>query len=136
MNKPIRNSELSRRQVMIGAAGLSFAFAIGRADAAVPGTERTGQALSPWVSIAPDGTITILSAGAEMGQGSMTSLALIVAELGVALADLGAGALDERVQQVVGLDAEPLPSRHLHERPLGLPGIRRRREPELARRGM
>ncbi len=38
------------------------------------------QALSPWVSIAPDGTITIMSAATEMGQGSMTSLPLIIAE--------------------------------------------------------
>jgi isoquinoline 1-oxidoreductase beta subunit len=80
MNKPIGNSELSRRQVMIGAAGLSFAFAIGRADAAVLASERTGKALSPWVSIASDGTITIMSAATEMGQGSMTSLPLIIAE--------------------------------------------------------
>ncbi len=80
MNKPIKNSELSRRQVMIGAAGLSFAFAIGRADAAVLAGERSGKALSPWVSIAPDGTITIMSAATEMGQGSMTSLPLIMAE--------------------------------------------------------
>ena len=83
MNKPIRQFDLplSRRQVMIGAAGLSFAIALGgRADAAVLAAERTGQALSPWVSIATDGTITIMSAATEMGQGSMTSLPLIIAE--------------------------------------------------------
>ena len=72
---------VSRRQVMIGAAGLSFAVALGgRADAAVLGADRTGQELSPWVSIAPDGTITIMSAATEMGQGSMTSLPLLIAE--------------------------------------------------------
>jgi isoquinoline 1-oxidoreductase beta subunit len=75
------NPALSRRQVMIGAAGLSFAIAFrGGADAAVPADERTGAELSPWVSIAPDGTITIMSAATEMGQGSMTSLPLIIAE--------------------------------------------------------
>jgi isoquinoline 1-oxidoreductase beta subunit len=72
---------VSRRQVMIGAAGLSFAFALGtRAEAAVIAPERAGQALSPWVSIAPDGVVTIMSAATEMGQGSMTSLPLIIAE--------------------------------------------------------
>ena len=72
---------LSRRQVMIGAAGLSFAVALGAAPMrAVIAAEKTGQALSPWVSIAPDGTITIMSAATEMGQGSMTSLPLIIAE--------------------------------------------------------
>src|SRR4051812_7862016 len=80
MNKPIKTFEPSRRQVMIGAAGLSFAFALGGADAALLETESTGRTLSPWVSIAPDGTITIMSAATEMGQGSMTSLPLIVAE--------------------------------------------------------
>src|SRR5207244_2628976 len=69
------------RSVMMGAAGLSFAVALGtRAGAATLAAERTGKALSPWVSIAPDGTITIMSAATEMGQGSMTSLPLIVAE--------------------------------------------------------
>src|SRR6266446_4405392 len=83
MNQHIRSfqTKVSRRQVMIGAAGLSFAIALGgRADAAVLASERTGTAMSPWVSIAPDGTITIMSAATEMGQGSMTSLPLIIAE--------------------------------------------------------
>ena len=61
---------LSRRQVMIGAAGLSFAIALGgRTDASVLAAEKTGQTLSPWISIAADGTITIKSAATEMGQG-------------------------------------------------------------------
>src|SRR5437763_9582436 len=82
MNKPIKHSEiaLSRRQIMIGAAGLSFAFALGNAEAAVLAAESTGRSLSPWISIGTDGTITIMSAATEMGQGSMTSLPLIIAE--------------------------------------------------------
>src|SRR5690242_386288 len=83
MNAHINKSEaaVSRRQVMIGAAGLSFAIVLGGGgDAAVITNERTGQAVSPWVSIASDGTITIMSAATEMGQGSMTSLPLIIAE--------------------------------------------------------
>lgn len=83
MNQHSKNFESmpSRRQVMIGAAGLTFAIALGgHADAAVLAGERTGQAFSPWISIAPDGTITIMSAATEMGQGSMTSLPLIIAE--------------------------------------------------------
>ncbi len=78
-----RNAGLSRRQVMTGAAGLTFAVALGvngRAAAAVLAGERAGKALSPWVSIAGDGTITIMSPATEMGQGSMTSLPLIIAE--------------------------------------------------------
>ena len=82
MNKPLKHSPaLSRRQVMIGAAGLSFAFALpGRASGSVLAAARAGKAISPWVSIANDGTISIMSAATEMGQGSMTSLPLILAE--------------------------------------------------------
>src|SRR5258706_12851 len=80
---PLSLNAVSRRQVMIGAAGLSFAVALGRidaADAAVTATEVSGKALSPWVAIAPDGTITIMSPATEMGQGSMTSLPRVLAE--------------------------------------------------------
>ena len=85
MTKHIRslNTRLSRRQVMTGAVGLTFAIAVGadsrtRADALAKGSGE--KALSPWVSIAEDGTITLMSPATEMGQGSMTSLPLIIAE--------------------------------------------------------
>ena len=60
-------TSLSRRSFMVGAAGLTFAFAtgVGPADAAVLAHEKTGKAISPWVSIAPDGTITIMSAATD-----------------------------------------------------------------------
>src|SRR3954454_1407879 len=77
------NTRLSRRQIMTGAAGLTFAIAVGdagRTTAAAPAKGRGKAALSPWVSIAPDGTISIMSPATEMGQGSMTSLPLILAE--------------------------------------------------------
>ena len=48
-----------------------------RAEANTPADAKPFNA---WVRIAPNGAITIYSAGAEMGQGSMTSLPLIVAE--------------------------------------------------------
>ena len=74
---------LSRRRMMIGAAGLTFALALPRLDdasAAVPSADMAGRSLSPWVSIATDGTISIMSPATEMGQGSTTSLPLIIAE--------------------------------------------------------
>jgi hypothetical protein len=48
---------VSRRQVMTGAAGLTFAVALSRGDpaaAGVPAGEMQGKSLSPWVGIAPN----------------------------------------------------------------------------------
>jgi isoquinoline 1-oxidoreductase subunit beta len=74
---------VSRRQIMTGAAGLTFALALDAgklADAVASDDDVTHRTFSPWVTIATDGTVSIMSAAAEMGQGSMTALPLILAE--------------------------------------------------------
>jgi isoquinoline 1-oxidoreductase beta subunit len=78
-------SDVSRRGVLAGLGGMSFCLALGidglrLIPEAAANTATDAKQITSWVRVAPDGTITILSAGAEMGQGSMTSLPLIVAE--------------------------------------------------------
>ena len=78
------DTALSRRGVLAGLGGLTFCIALGN-DGVRLMSQAQADALAnanvtPWVRIAPDGKITILSAGAEMGQGSMTSLPLMLAE--------------------------------------------------------
>src|SRR5215467_7503442 len=79
MTIQVRNVETGRRDFMIGAAGFTFVVAarlpFGAAEAA--GKDVT---LSPWVTISTDDTVAIMSPAAEMGQGSLTSLPLILAE--------------------------------------------------------
>ena len=80
----IIDTNLSRRSVLAGLGGMAFCIAIGndgvRLMSQAQANTLANASVTPWVRIAPDGRITILSAGAEMGQGSMTSLPLIVAE--------------------------------------------------------
>jgi isoquinoline 1-oxidoreductase beta subunit len=74
---------LSRRQFMVGVAGLTFAISVGNERAAHAATQApaiAGTTFNPWVSIAANGDISIICPAAEMGQGSLTSLPLIVAE--------------------------------------------------------
>src|SRR6202790_35080 len=77
---PVHNSEVTRRGLMVGAAGLTFAVASGLQFAEAQTARGTSVALSPWVTISTDDTVAIMSPAAEMGQGSLTSLPLILAE--------------------------------------------------------
>jgi isoquinoline 1-oxidoreductase beta subunit len=77
------DTNISRRSVLAGLGGMTFCLTLGNDGVHLVSPAQAAlanAAVTPWVRIAPDGRITILSAGAEMGQGSMTSLPLIVAE--------------------------------------------------------
>jgi isoquinoline 1-oxidoreductase subunit beta len=75
------DTAISRRGFVVGAAGLTFAFTLGGLGR-VPGALGAAQAtkLNAWVTIGTDNTVTILCPMAEMGQGVLTSLPLILAE--------------------------------------------------------
>lgn len=75
MSPPLETG-LSRRRFMMGVAGLTFAVAAGNerlAGAATEAADMSGTAFNPWVSIAPNGDISIINPAAEMGQGSLTA---------------------------------------------------------------
>ena len=75
---------LVRRDFLKGAGGMAFCVAVGTGSlslmSAAQAATLTNGLVTPWVRIAADGTVTILTAGAEMGQGSMTTLPLMLAE--------------------------------------------------------
>src|SRR6266849_531907 len=84
------HSGITRRQFMVGAAGLTFTVLIDGC-AALRAPERGGAALgaapadgslkvNAWASLATDGTIYIANPAVEMGQGSQTAIPLIIAE--------------------------------------------------------
>jgi isoquinoline 1-oxidoreductase beta subunit len=80
MTIAIRNTDISRRGFMVGAAGMTFAVAAGARINSAAAARRGDVTLSPWVTISTDDTVAIMSPAAEMGQGSLTSLPLILAE--------------------------------------------------------
>src|SRR5258708_5376246 len=80
----------TRREFMVGAAGLTFTVLVDGC-AAMRTEERGGAALASapadgslkvnaWASLSTDGTIYIANPAVEMGQGSQTAIPLIIAE--------------------------------------------------------
>ena len=74
---------ISRRNFLQGAAGLAFAVVLDPGGLILMSPAQAQAArreVGAWVRISPDGTITILTPGAEMGQGSMTGVPVPLAE--------------------------------------------------------
>lgn len=72
---------ISRREFLIFSAGASFGVAFGVPFGARKARAQTS-AFSPnaWMSVATDGTVTIVSPSAEMGQSVKTAMPLLIAE--------------------------------------------------------
>src|SRR5262244_295120 len=82
-----RTTDLSRRDFLSAAAGLTLALTVTPDPLAILDQDLSGAAmaeaaLSPnvWLTVATDGTITIVSPAAEMGQGTFTTLPAIIAD--------------------------------------------------------
>jgi isoquinoline 1-oxidoreductase beta subunit len=71
---------LTRRRLFAETAGLVFTLTLAPVPRLIAKTDGTGFPPDAWISIAPDNTITIMSPAAEMGNGSFTTLAVIIAE--------------------------------------------------------
>src|SRR5207237_3248476 len=81
----------TRREFMVGAAGLTFTVLVDGCAAMRTEERRAGAALASapaggaktvnaWASLAQDGTVYIVNPAVEMGQGSQTAIPLIIAE--------------------------------------------------------
>ena len=87
MNSHTKIPAVNRRNFLKTTAGLTFAFTIASdalafVDDAFADTPDPRAPYTPnvWLTIAPDGVITVVSPAAEMGQGSFTTLPVILAE--------------------------------------------------------
>lgn len=82
MNAPFKTDGPSRRDVVVGAALVGGSLLVGcsPADLMSIGSKVEVGAFGPFIKIAPDGAVTVISKHIEFGQGSHAGLAAIVAE--------------------------------------------------------
>src|SRR5260370_6397640 len=71
---------VTRRQFMVGAAGLSFTVLLEGCASLRPEQKAVSKEINAWASVATDGSIFIVNPAVEMGQGSMTAIPRIIAE--------------------------------------------------------
>lgn len=76
------STPMKRRTFLAGASGLTFSVAVGSLGMIGKNAEATDNAikLNAWVTIGTDNSITVMVPTAEMGQGTLTALPLILAE--------------------------------------------------------
>ncbi|PZR34400.1 xanthine dehydrogenase family protein molybdopterin-binding subunit [Caulobacter segnis] len=82
MNAPFKPEGPSRRDLVVGSALVGGALLVGcsPADLMSLGSKVEVGAFGPFIKIAPDGAVTVISKHIEFGQGSHAGLAAIVAE--------------------------------------------------------
>ncbi len=81
-------ASVTRRDFIRTLSGITFTVGLGSVTSCDTGTNDVGPdaaasrqiTLNAYVNVSPDGTVTIFTPSAEMGQGTMTALPLIVAE--------------------------------------------------------
>src|SRR2546421_8659940 len=74
------SSTISRRDFVATSAGLVIAFHLPARDTAARPAAAAPFAPNAWLRIDPDGSVTLTIDKCEMGQGSQTGLAMILAE--------------------------------------------------------
>jgi isoquinoline 1-oxidoreductase beta subunit len=75
-------ASINRREFLKETAGLTLALTLAADPSAIVGAAAAEAplAVNLWVTIAPDGMITIVSPAAELGQGTFTALAAVLAD--------------------------------------------------------